>query len=569
MTVHRVAEHGSMGPSAECTWQRGETESLSVWARGVFCRGESADRGHVHLCTKGSTPVATSATRTCTAWSGAWCRAGEKHPSWVGFDGEGPTSSVKRGDARDGREDVPNEVTAVDGREGPPLFPPINPLAVAAGELEESLLGPLPGGIEARPRSEGAEARTVSLIRPGFLVGDGEATPRIARRYPRTPSRRRSSSQRHDQGKSDCRLQRRLASVVKEKQSVREELGCGQSARQKMLMTVAERTMQQVMLLEARKSKRSRKHNKKTTRKTENDVIFSELDGKWCEFGRGVRGSGSRAKQRRNGSIEAVPRGAPQVLSPDHESIVGGDGLIDGWPCGVRGRHYGPEVPSPRVRSHRRGVVEHSEALGTGPSGRSHVSHPRAARRHESPGAPRSTVDRETKQLGLVRARSESQPTGREGRRQGRTPVEVARREPVRERKQKGEQDLGEHRTDSWQQRVAGWEETQTGVGACSESGKRQTLNEEPPVARGWLRDLPAKGPLPQHGVYIGRSHGAFYQPQGLGNPFKPDPREGKQGLQEVLDAHEQHLSQSQILLDPLPELSGKVLYCHCKPADP
>ena len=59
---------------------------------------------------------------------------------------------------------------------------------------------------------------------------------------------------------------------------------------------------------------------------TENGVIFSELDGKWCEFGRGVRRSGSRAKQRRNGSIEAVPRGAPQVLSPDHWKPSGDDG---------------------------------------------------------------------------------------------------------------------------------------------------------------------------------------------------------------------------------------------------
>ena len=91
---------------------------------------------------------------------------------------------------------------------------------------------------------------------------------------------------------------------------------------------------------------------------------------------------------------------------------------------------------------------------------------------------------------------------------------------------------------------------------------KRQTLNEEPPVTRpplppkrSWLRDLPAKGPLPQHVVYIGRSHGAFYQPQGWWNRFKPDPRKGKQGLQEVLDAYEQHLSQSQILVDRLPEL--------------
>ena len=38
VTVHRVSEHGTMGQSAECTWQRGETESMDVWARGVFCR---------------------------------------------------------------------------------------------------------------------------------------------------------------------------------------------------------------------------------------------------------------------------------------------------------------------------------------------------------------------------------------------------------------------------------------------------------------------------------------------------------------------------------------------------
>ena len=266
VTVHRVAEHGSMGHSVECTWQRGESESMDVWGRGVFCRGESADRGHVHLCTKGHSGCHVGDHDLhCLEWRVV--PRGEKHPTWVGFDEEGPTSSVRRGDARDGHEDVPNELTALDGHEGPPLFPPINPLAVAAGELEESLLGPLKGGFDTRPRSEGAEARTVSLIRPGLPVRDGEVTPRIGKRCPRSQSRRRSSSQRHDQRKSDCRLRRRLVSVVKEYQGIREELGCGQSARHKMLMTVADRTMQQVMLLEARKSKRSRKHNKKSTRK--------------------------------------------------------------------------------------------------------------------------------------------------------------------------------------------------------------------------------------------------------------------------------------------------------------
>ena len=218
---------------------------------------------------------------------------------------------------------------------------------------------------------------------------------------------------------------------------------------------------------------------------------------------------------------EAVPRGTPQVFSPDHwkpsgddgghpgstggstaagitarfghevfrqdyneeifrsehqcrnESIGGGNGLIDGWPYGARGRHHGPEVPCPRVRCHRRGIVEQSEALGTGPFGRSYVSHPRTAGRYESPGAPRSTMDRETKQLDLKRARSESQPTGREGR-QERNPVEVARREPVRQRKQKGKQDLKEQRTCSCQHRVAGRKKTQTSVGPAlsQERGK-------------------------------------------------------------------------------------------------
>ena len=209
---------------------------------------------------------------------------GEKHPSWVGFDEEGPTSSVRRGDARDGREDVPNELTTLDGHEGPPLFPSINPLAVAAGELEESLLGPLPGGFNTRPRREGAEARTVSLIRPGLPVRDGEATPRIGKRCPRSPNRRRSSSQRHDQRKSDCRLRRRLASVVKEYQGIREELGCGQSARHKMLMTVAESTIASNAPGGSQVQAKP-KAQQEINEETENGIIISELDGKWCEFG--------------------------------------------------------------------------------------------------------------------------------------------------------------------------------------------------------------------------------------------------------------------------------------------
>ena len=329
VTVHRVAEHGSMGPSAVCTWQRGETESMNVSARGVFCRGESADRGHVHLCTKSHSGCHVGDQDLhCLEWRVV--PRGEKHPSWVGFDGEGPTSSVRRGDARDRREDVPNEVSAVDCREGPPLFLPINPLAVAAGELEESLLGPLPGGIEARPRSEGAEARTVSQIGPGPPVEDGEATPRIARRYTRRPRRRRSSSQRHDQGKSDCQLRRRLASVEKEYQSVREELGCGQSARHKMIMTVAERTMQQVMLLEARKSKRSRKHNKKTTRKRRTTSSSASWTGSGVSSDAESEDLGLEPSSGEMEVSKQYPGRAPQVFSPDHWKPSGDDGRHPG-----------------------------------------------------------------------------------------------------------------------------------------------------------------------------------------------------------------------------------------------
>ena len=201
-----------MGHSVECTWQRGESESMDVWAPGVFYREESADRGHVHLCTEAHSDCHVGDHDLhCLEWRVV--PRGGKHPTWVGFDEEGPTPSVRRGDARDGREDVPDELTALDGHKGPPLFPPINPLAVAAGELEESLLDPHPGVFNTRPRTEGAEARTVSLIRPGLPVRDEEAMSRIGKRCPWSKDRRRLSSERHDQSKSDCRSGRCLVSV--------------------------------------------------------------------------------------------------------------------------------------------------------------------------------------------------------------------------------------------------------------------------------------------------------------------------------------------------------------------
>ena len=218
------------------------------------------------------------------------------------------------------------------------------------------------------------------------------------------------------------------------RQSIREQLECVWSGRHKVVCDSRDKDHSASDVPEGSHVEAQRQNNEET----DNDVIFSQLD-----FRRGIKRWGSRAKQRRNESIEAVPRGPPQVLSPDQTSIGGGDGLIDS--CGTR--------------------------------------------------------------------------------------------------------------------------ERPTDVRACFEREPPERLQRPP--RRGWLRDLPAKGPLPQHGVYIGRSYGAFYQPQGWGNPFKPDPRKGKHGLQEVVDAYEQHLCQSRVLVDRLPELSGKVLYCHCKPTDP
>ena len=215
--------------------------------RRVACSAaaKAQNRGHVHLCTKGH----------------SGCHVG------------GPGLAL------------PGVVTAVDGREGPLLFPPINPLAVAAGELEESLLGPLPGGFDTRPRRGGAEVppepvpKTIELpaSRPtknrlSMLSGErASERPKGTGVRPVSKAQDAYDSRGKDHAASDAPGGSQVQAKPKAQQVNNEE--------------------------------------------TENDVIFSELDGKWCEFGRGVRGSGSRAKQRRNGSIEAVPRGAPQVVS--------------------------------------------------------------------------------------------------------------------------------------------------------------------------------------------------------------------------------------------------------------
>ena len=92
VTVHRVAEVGSMGHSLECAWQRGESESMEEWARRVFCRGESNDRGHVHLCTKRHSDCRVGDHDLhCSEWRVV--PRGEQHPTWVGFEEAGPTPS--------------------------------------------------------------------------------------------------------------------------------------------------------------------------------------------------------------------------------------------------------------------------------------------------------------------------------------------------------------------------------------------------------------------------------------------------------------------------------------------
>ena len=210
---------------------------------------------------------------------------------------------------------MPNELTALDGHDCPPLFPPINPLAVAAGELEESLLGSLPGGFDTRPRSEGAEARTVSLIRPGLPVRDGEATPRIGKPPEHEPKTielpaSRSKKKRLSIATTTCLSGEGVSrhprgTGVRPVSKARDACdSCGEDH--------AASNAPGGSQVQAKP-----KAQQEINEETENGIIISEFDGKWCDFGHGVRGSGSRAKQRRNGSIEA-PRGAPQVFSPDH-----------------------------------------------------------------------------------------------------------------------------------------------------------------------------------------------------------------------------------------------------------
>ena len=193
-----------MWPFAECTGQRGETESMNVWARGVFCLGESADRCHVHLYTMGHSGCHVGGQDLhCQEW----CVV-PPHIKSVGRRRKRPLRGRAKRSTTCGRL---------------LLYPPFNFLTVTAGQLEESLRGP-----SRRNRSQASK-------------------------------KRRSSGGRRKTTLPTSRLRQRLAAVANERQSVRKELGCGQ---RDTSSTVAARTMHQVMFLEGRKSKRSRQHNK-------------------------------------------------------------------------------------------------------------------------------------------------------------------------------------------------------------------------------------------------------------------------------------------------------------------
>ena len=100
-----------------------------------------------------------------------------------------------------------------------PSRPPLR--LVRRGRREDAKEAPaVEGGEETMPRSEVDVPRALRSDGPGTTVKGGATTPHIARECPRSPCQRRSRSKRRGKGKSDCRLRRRLASVVKEYQNV-------------------------------------------------------------------------------------------------------------------------------------------------------------------------------------------------------------------------------------------------------------------------------------------------------------------------------------------------------------
>ena len=76
VTVHRVAEHGSMGTPSSA---HGNEANQNQWMCGrVACSAAAkAQTEATYTCAQRATPIATSATTTCTAWNGAWFRAGK------------------------------------------------------------------------------------------------------------------------------------------------------------------------------------------------------------------------------------------------------------------------------------------------------------------------------------------------------------------------------------------------------------------------------------------------------------------------------------------------------------
>ena len=224
---------------------------------------------------------------------------------------------------------MPNELTVLDGHEGPPLCPPINPLAVATGELEERLLGP-----SRRIRYQASNRRCRgSHGEPGPTRSSGERRRSDAPHWKAVhPEPEPKTIELPASRLKKERLSIATTSCLSGEGVSRHPRGTGvrpvskaQDAYDSCGEDHAASNAPGGSQVQAKP-----KAQQEINEETENGIIISELDRKWCDFRHRVRGSGSRAKQRRNGSIEAIPRRAPQVFSLDHWKPSGDDGRHPG-----------------------------------------------------------------------------------------------------------------------------------------------------------------------------------------------------------------------------------------------
>ena len=282
---------------------------------------------------------------------------------------------------------------------------------------------------------------------------------------------------------------------------------------------------------------------------TENDIIVSELDRKWCEFGRGVRGSGSRAKQRRNGCIEAVPRGllrsflrtiGSQVVTTNTQGALGEVRLLELVPD--LATKYLDKITARRsfavsTSAEMRVLAEVMDSLMAGHVGRAGDIMAQRFRALEY-AATEGRSWSKAKHLELAPLDGATSLTpglrgdmNRQARRDQRwtgRPSSWSSREQDQNPSRQGAKGSAKNGTP-WKSREGNhfgkgnnkgnktWESFEQIPGSSEwPDGKRpkrvwghalsqrQTLNEEPPVTRlrlpprrGWLRDLPAKDPFP------------------------------------------------------------------------